>query len=84
MTDRGDKEDAEAEPERQQWDSPVEFLLSCISMSVGQYQHTQLYIDRYLILTTSLNTRIEIPECPHMIISNHLSFVNITELSRSG
>ena len=24
-----------AEPERQQWDNPVEFLLSCISMSVG-------------------------------------------------
>ena len=27
--------DGESESERQQWDSPVEFLLSCISMSVG-------------------------------------------------
>jgi len=27
--------DCTEEPERQQWDNPVEFLLSCISMSVG-------------------------------------------------
>jgi len=32
--DVGTKEEGE-EPERQQWDNPVEFLLSCISMSVG-------------------------------------------------
>ena len=32
--DVGTKEKGE-EPERQQWDNPVEFLLSCISMSVG-------------------------------------------------
>jgi len=32
--DLGTKEEGE-EPERQQWDSPIEFLLSCISMSVG-------------------------------------------------
>merc|ERR1719297_142555 len=35
VKDTGRKEDAEAEPERQQWDNPMEFLLSCISMSVG-------------------------------------------------
>jgi len=32
--DLGTKDEGE-EPERQQWDSPLEFLLSCISMSVG-------------------------------------------------
>ena len=32
--DPGTKGEGE-EPERQQWDSPIEFLLSCISMSVG-------------------------------------------------
>ena len=36
VKDTGRKEDAEAEPERQQWDDPMEFLMSCISMSVGQ------------------------------------------------
>lgn len=35
VKDTGRKEDAEAEPERQQWDDPMEFLMSCISMSVG-------------------------------------------------
>ena len=34
--DLGTKEEGE-EPERQQWDSPIEFLLSCISMSVGHF-----------------------------------------------
>jgi len=34
LSDVGIKEEGE-EPERQEWDSPVEFLLSCISMSVG-------------------------------------------------
>jgi len=32
--DIGTKDEGE-EPERQQWDNPIEFLLSCISMSVG-------------------------------------------------
>ena len=36
VKDTGRKEDAEAEPERQQWDNPMEFLMSCISMSVGE------------------------------------------------
>ena len=36
VKDTGRKEDAEAEPERQQWDDPMEFLMSCISMSVGE------------------------------------------------
>ena len=35
VKDTGRKEDVDAEPERQQWDNPMEFLLSCISMSVG-------------------------------------------------
>merc|ERR1711988_934833 len=35
VKDRGQKEDVDAEPERQQWDDPMEFLMSCISMSVG-------------------------------------------------
>ena len=30
------------EPQRQQWDSPVEFLMSCISMSVGLGKHLYL------------------------------------------
>ena len=30
-----EQEQEESNSERQQWDSPVEFLLSCISMSVG-------------------------------------------------
>ena len=32
--DTGNKDEGD-EPERQQWDNPIEFLLSCISMSVG-------------------------------------------------
>jgi len=35
VKDTGKKEDEGDEPERQQWDNPIEFLLSCISMSVG-------------------------------------------------
>ena len=35
VKDTGKKEEEGDEPERQQWDNPVEFLLSCISMSVG-------------------------------------------------
>ena len=35
VKDTGRKEDVDAEPERQQWDDPMEFLMSCISMSVG-------------------------------------------------
>ncbi len=35
LTTEQDDCDEESESERQQWDSPVEFLLSCISMSVG-------------------------------------------------
>ena len=35
IKDAGKKEDAGDEPERQQWDNPMEFLMSCISMSVG-------------------------------------------------
>jgi len=31
----GDDDDENSEEKRQQWDNPVEFLLSCISMSVG-------------------------------------------------
>ena len=34
VQDSGTRVEGE-EPERQQWDSPVEFLLSCVSMSVG-------------------------------------------------
>ena len=45
VKDTGRKEDAEAEPERQQWDDPMEFLMSCISMSVGQLPSV---IDTYL------------------------------------
>ena len=41
VSDVGLKEDPEAEPERQQWDNPVEFLMSCISMSVGQYTENE-------------------------------------------
>ena len=47
VKDTGRKEDAEAEPERQQWDDPMEFLMSCISMSVGNDTNVkQLIIDR--------------------------------------
>ena len=35
IKDTGKKEDVGEEPERQQWDNPMEFLMSCISMSVG-------------------------------------------------
>ena len=35
IQDTGEQEHEGDEPERQQWDNPVEFLLSCISMSVG-------------------------------------------------
>ena len=42
VKDRGQKEDVDAEPERQQWDDPMEFLMSCISMSVGQYFGTNV------------------------------------------
>ena len=46
VKDTGRKEDAEAEPERQQWDDPMEFLMSCISMSVGNDTNVkQLIID---------------------------------------
>jgi len=31
----GRRDEEDEEPERQQWDNPIEFLLSCISMSVG-------------------------------------------------
>jgi solute carrier family 6 amino acid transporter-like protein 5/7/9/14 len=31
----GRRDEDDEEPERQQWDNPIEFLLSCISMSVG-------------------------------------------------
>ena len=34
VSDPGSKDEGE-EPERQQWDNPIEFLLSCLSMSVG-------------------------------------------------
>ena len=36
ITDRekGEKKEVEEEEERQQWSNPVEFLLSCIAMSV--------------------------------------------------
>ena len=47
VKDRGQKEDVDAEPERQQWDDPMEFLMSCISMSVGNDTNVkQLIIDR--------------------------------------
>ena len=36
----------DAEPERQQWDDPMEFLMSCISMSVGQFSSLVLCILR--------------------------------------
>ena len=42
VKDTGRKEDAEAEPERQQWDDPMEFLMSCISMSVGEINNITL------------------------------------------
>ena len=35
IKDAGKKDDVGEEPERQQWDNPMEFLMSCISMSVG-------------------------------------------------
>ena len=35
IKDTGKNEDVGEEPERQQWDNPMEFLMSCISMSVG-------------------------------------------------
>ena len=35
IKDAGKKEDVGEEPERQHWDNPMEFLMSCISMSVG-------------------------------------------------
>jgi len=35
VKDTGKKDEEGDEPERQQWDNPIEFLLSCISMSVG-------------------------------------------------
>ena len=41
VKDRGQKEDVDAEPERQQWDDPMEFLMSCISMSVGESSASQ-------------------------------------------
>ena len=37
VADAGKKEEVGDEPERQQWDNPMEFLMSCISMSVGQW-----------------------------------------------
>ena len=39
VKDTGRKEEEGAEPERQQWDNPMEFLMSCISMSVGKLWH---------------------------------------------
>ena len=34
LSDKGSQLEGE-EPQRQQWDNPIEFLMSCISMSVG-------------------------------------------------
>ena len=51
VKDTGRKEDAEAEPERQQWDDPMEFLMSCISMSVGQYERINVdFILSFIII----------------------------------
>ena len=47
VKDTGRKEDAEAEPERQQWDDPMEFLMSCISMSVGESSRNHLVFFKY-------------------------------------
>ena len=38
----GRKEEAEAEAERQQWDDPMGFRMSCISMSAGEMIGLQL------------------------------------------
>ena len=35
IVDAYQEHEAKPEPERQQWSNPVEFLLSCISMSVS-------------------------------------------------
>ena len=43
VKDTGKKEDEGDEPERQQWDNPIEFLLSCISMSVGLVRVSVLF-----------------------------------------
>ena len=36
--------EAEAEQERQKWGSPVEFLLSCIAMSVSTHTSNPMYV----------------------------------------
>ena len=61
IKDAGKKEDVGEEPERQQWDNPMEFLMSCISMSVGQYQDTEP-------VSPSPHHYIEyFYKCPHML-----------------
>lgn len=52
------------EPERQQWSNPIEFLLSCIAMSVGLGSNYRLYIpiDFTLAINVTFKCRcLEIP-----------------------
>ncbi len=36
--------DGDQDRERQQWNNPIEFLLSCIAMSVGLGEYLQLHL----------------------------------------
>ena len=48
------------EQERQKWGSPVEFLLSCIAMSV-----CIMFTGRYLYTFIDLNFCITLQDCPY-------------------